>query len=153
MADKKLQGTAHGDPRSPSGLQCIHTDWIQMLTWWSQPKPMVPTSSEQGLSQGDTPHTVPPARQARSIPRNQIKTVTDAWKGYHPIPINAEDRDKLTFITEDGRYRYCCAPMGFLSSRDAYTHRYDLIIADVPQLTKCMDDVMLYDDIADAEGH
>ena len=30
MADKKLQGTAHGDPRSPSGLQCIYTDWIQI---------------------------------------------------------------------------------------------------------------------------
>ena len=55
----------------------------------------------------------------------------------------------MTSITEDGRYRYCRAPMGFLSSGDAYTHRYNLIIADVPQVMKCVDDVLLYDDIAD----
>ena len=60
----------------------------------------------QALNKGsvrETHHTIPPAKQARSFPRNQIKTVTDAWNGYHSIPINAEDRDKLTFITEDGR--------------------------------------------------
>ena len=43
--------------------------------------------------------------------------------------------------------------MGFLASGDAYTHRYDLIIADVPRITKCVDDVMLYDDIAYREQH
>ena len=117
------------------------------------PRRTVDLQALNKVSVRETHHTVPPAKQARSIPRNQIKTVTDAWNGYHSIPINAEDRDKLTFITEDGRYRYCRAPMGFLSSGDAYTHRYDLIIADVPRVTKCVDDVMLYDDIADLEGH
>ena len=105
------------------------------------------------VSVRETHHTVLPTKPARSIPRNRIKTVTDAWNGYHSIPINAEDRVKLTFITEDGRYRYCHAPTGFLSSGDAYTHHYDLIITDVPRVTKCVDDVMLYDDIADREGH
>ena len=117
------------------------------------PRHTVDLQALNKVSVRETHHTVPPAKQARSMPRNQIKAVTDAWNGYHSIPINAEDRDKLTFITEDGRYRYCHAPMGFLSSGDTYTHRYDLIIANVPWVTKCMDDVMLYDDTADQEGH
>ena len=117
------------------------------------PRRTVDLQALNKVSVRETHHTVPPAKQARSIPRNQLKTVTDAWNGYHSIPICTEDREKLTFITENGRYRYCRAPMGFLASGDAYTHRYDLIIADVPRVTKCVDDVMLYDDISDREKH
>ena len=80
-------------------------------------------------------HTGPPAKQARSLPRNQVKTVMDAWNGYHSIPFRVEDQDKTTFLTEEGRYRYCRAPMGFLASGDAYTHRYDLIVLGIPRLT------------------
>lgn len=117
------------------------------------PRRTVDLQSLNKVSDRETHHTVPPAKQARSIPKNQLKTVTDAWNGYHSVPVREEDRDKLTFITENGRYRYCRAPMGFLASGDAYTHRYDLIIADVPRITKCVDDVMLYDDVTDREGH
>ena len=117
------------------------------------PRRTVDLQSLNKVSVRETHHTIPPAKQARAIPRNQIKTVTDAWNGYHSVPVTPEDRDKLTFITEDGRFRYCRAPMGFLASGDAYTHRYDLIIADVPRVSKCVDDVMLYDDVTDREGH
>ena len=61
-------------------------------------------------------------------------TCTDAWNGYHAIPIKEEDRHKTTFLTEHGRYRYCRAPMGFLASGDAYTHRYDTIVGDIPRM-------------------
>ena len=54
----------------------------------------------------ETHHTVPPAQQARAVPKHQIMTVTDAWNGYHAIPIKAEDRHKTTFITEYGRYMW-----------------------------------------------
>ena len=101
----------------------------------------------------ETHHTVPPAQQARAIPRHQIMTVTDAWNGYHAIPIKEEDRHKTTFITEQGRYRYCRAPMGFLASGDAYTHRYDMVVADVPRLAKVIDDSLLYDPKDDRESH
>lgn len=117
------------------------------------PRRTVDLQSLNKVSVRETHHTIPPVKQARSVPRDQLKTVTDAWNGYHSIPVSTADRDKLTFITENGRYRYCRAPMGYLASGDAYTHRYDLIIADVPRVTKCVDDVMLYDDINDREGH
>ena len=90
-------------------------------------------------------------KQARAVPPRVFKTVTDAWNGFHAIEINPEDRDKTTFLTEQGRFRYRRAPMGFLASQDAYTERYDSIIADVPRKSKCVDDTILWDD--DLETH
>ena len=101
----------------------------------------------------ETHHTVPPAQQVRAIPPGQLMTVTDAWNGYHAIPIRQEDRHKTTFLTEYERYRYCRAPMGFLASCDAYTHRYDLIVADIPRLAKVVDDALFHDAIHDREKH
>ena len=93
----------------------------------------------------DTHHTVPPFQQARVIPPSTYKSVTDAWNGYHSVPVCVEDRHLLTFITEFGRYRYCVAPQGYMASGDGYTHRYDSIITDIPRKTKCVDDTALWD--------
>ena len=101
----------------------------------------------------ETHHTIPPFQQVRAIPKHQVMTCTDAWNGYHAIPIKEEDRHKTTFLTEYGRYRYCRAPMGFLASGDAYTHRYDTIVADIPRLAKVIDDSLLHDDVDDLETH
>ena len=94
----------------------------------------------------ETHHVIPPAKQARAIPPHVYKTVTDAWNGFHSIEIRPEDREKTTFLTEQGRFRYRRAPMGFLASQDAYTERYDAIIADVPRKSKCVDDTILWDE-------
>ena len=40
-----------------------------------------------------------PAKQARSVPKQCWKTVTDAWNGYHSVPLRPEDRHLTTFIT------------------------------------------------------
>ena len=101
----------------------------------------------------ETHHVIPPVKQARAIPRQVVKTVTDAWNGFHSIDIKREDRDKTTFLTEQGRFRYCRAPMGFLASQDAYTERYDAIIADVPRKSKCVDDTILWDDDVKTHWH
>ncbi|KAK3885060.1 hypothetical protein Pcinc_010714 [Petrolisthes cinctipes] len=93
----------------------------------------------------ETHHTIPPIKQAKAIPPNTFKSVTDAWNGFHSIEIRPEDRHKTTFVTEQGRFRYCRAPMGFLASQDAYTQRYDTIITDVPRKTKCVDDTIMWD--------
>ena len=105
------------------------------------------------VSVRETHHTIPPAQQVRALPRNQVMTVFDAWNGYHAIPIRPEDRHKTTFMTEQGRYRYCRAPMGFLASGDTYTHRYDRIVADIPRLAKVVDDSLLYDHKDELEEH
>ena len=93
----------------------------------------------------ETQHVVPPYKQARLVPAGGFRTVTDAKDGYHSVPLAEEDRHLTTFITEEGRFRYCVAPQGYLASGDGYNQRYDNIIADVPRKTKCVDDVITWD--------
>merc|ERR1712062_18048 len=69
----------------------------------------------------------------------------DAWNGYHSTMLDPKSKDLTQFITPWGRYLYRVAPQGFLASGDAYTDRFDKIIEDVPNKTKCVDDVLLWD--------
>ena len=94
----------------------------------------------------ETQHIVPPYKQARLVPGDTWRTVTDAWNGYHSVPLAEEDRHLTTFITEHGRYRYKVAPQGYLASGDGYNQRYDNVISSVPRKTKCVDDTLLWDD-------
>ena len=94
----------------------------------------------------ETHHTMSPFHQARSVPANTKKTVLDAWNGYHSVPLHEDDRHLTTFITPWGRYRYRVAPQGYIASGDSYTRRYDEIIAEFPQKTKCVDDTLLWED-------
>ena len=99
----------------------------------------------------ETHHTQSPFHQARSIPNNKKKTVFDAWNGYHSVPLHEDDYHLTTFITPWGRYRYRVAPQGYIASGDGYTRRYDEIVADITQKTKCIDDALLWaDDIEDS---
>ena len=38
------------------------------------------------------------------------------------------------------------APQGFMAAGDGYNQRYDNLIADVPRKTKCVDDVVMWDE-------
>ena len=91
-----------------------------------------------------THHVPSPFHLADRVPQNTKKTVTDAWNGYHSVPIRKEDRHLTTFITPWGRYRYCVAPQGFLASGDAYTQRFDAIISDFDNKVKCVDDTCMW---------
>ena len=92
----------------------------------------------------ETHHTQSPFHQARSVPFNHCKTIFDAWNGYHSVSLHVEDRHYTTFITPWGRYRYCTAPQGYMASGDAYTSRYDSIVAHIGNKTKCIDDALLW---------
>ena len=93
----------------------------------------------------ETHHTESPFHQARAVPPNTFKTVTDAWNGYHSITLHEADRHLTTFITPKGRFRYRVAPQGYIASGDGYTRRFDEIIMDVPRKTKCVDDTLMWD--------
>ena len=69
-----------------------------------------------------------PFALARRVPGETWKTVTDAWNGYHSVPLREEDRHLTTFITPFGRWRYTRAPQGYLSSGDGYNRRFDEIL-------------------------
>ena len=71
-----------------------------------------------------------PSKQARSVPRNTYKTVTDAWNGYHSVPLRNEDRHLTTFITPWGCYRYCRNPQGFVGAGDGYNRRFDAVLSN-----------------------
>ena len=126
------------------------TKWLHRAMWTRKPsgglRRVVDMQAINKHSLRETHHTVPPYKQARIIPPNTIRTVTDAWNGYHSVPVHEEDRDYLQFLCEEGRFRYCVNPQGFVASGDAYTYRYDMIIIDVPRKTKCVDDCVLWDE-------
>ena len=102
----------------------------------------------------ETHHTPSPFNLVSSIPAGQLKTVLDAWNGYHSLPLSPKSKDAFTFITEFGRYRYCRAPQGSHTSGDAYTRRFDDITAEHQRKVRCIDDTCLWDqDIESAFWH
>lgn len=101
----------------------------------------------------ETHHTQSPFHQARSVPQGKKKTVFDAWNGYHSVPLHADDRHFTTFITPWGRYRYRTAPQGYIASGDGYSRRYDEIVANIPDKTKCIDDTLLWSDSIQESFH
>ena len=90
---------------------------------------------------GESPFTL-----ARRVPGNTWKSVTDAWNGYHSVPLRQSDRHLTTFITPFGRFRYTRAPQGFLSSGDGYNRRFQAILSDFERKERCVDDTLFYDD-------
>ena len=82
---------------------------------------------------------------ARRVPGGTWKTVSDAWNGYHSVPLRESDRHLTTFITPFGRYRYRRAPQGFLSSGDGYNRRFGEILRDFERKERCVDDTIFYD--------
>ena len=92
----------------------------------------------------ETHHTQSPFHQARKVPPHTRKLVLDAWKGYHRISPDDRDKHLTTFITPWDRYRYLVAPQGYSSFGDGYSRRFDEIVADFPQKTKCIDDALMW---------
>ena len=93
----------------------------------------------------ETHHTPTPFDMVSNVPPRSFKTVLDAFNGYHQVALDEESQKLTTFITEYGRYQYLRTPQGHCSAGDAYTKRYDDIVAGVPRMCKCIDDTLLYD--------
>ena len=102
---------------------------------------------------GNTYRTQSPFHQARSVPAGMKKTVFDAWNGYHSVALHPDDRHLITFITSWGRYRYRDAPQCYVASGDGYSRRFDEIVSDVPDKTKCIDDTLLWATDLEASFH
>ena len=101
----------------------------------------------------ETHHTQSQFHQARSVPAGMKKTVFDAWNCYHSVALHPDDRHLATFITPWGRYRYRVAPQGYVASGDGYSRRFDEIVSDVPDKTKCIDDTLLWATDLEASFH
>ena len=114
------------------------------------PRRTVDLQPQNRHSVRQTHHVQSPFHLADRIPQHTKKSVTDAWNGYHSVPIREKDRHITTFITPWGRYRYKVAPQGFLASGDAYNQRFDAIISYFKNKVKCVDDTCMWADTIEA---
>ena len=95
-----------------------------------------------------------PFELAKGIPPNTWRTVTDAWNGFHSIPLHVDDRHLTTFLSHCGpRYRYRVAPQGYSSSGDGYNRRCDEVFSAFERHKRCVDDNLHYDPANNMEEH
>ena len=73
-------------------------------------------------------------------------TKVDAAQGYHQIELDEESQLLTTFITPWGRFKYLRGNMGLNSTGDEYNRRGDLAMADLPNMVKVVDDILLFDE-------
>ena len=119
-----------------------------------KPRRVVDYQAVNKSSLRETHHTPTPFQLASSVPANMLKTLFDAWNGYHALPLTDKAKNALTFITQNGRYHPLTAPQGFHGCGDGYTRRTNDITAGFPRKCKCVDDSLLHDcSIEDAFWH
>jgi hypothetical protein len=78
-------------------------------------------------------------------PKDRYFSTLDAVQGYWQIPLAKESRPLTTFICSEGRFQYCRAPMGLLSTGDEYNRRGDIAIAGLSNVEKVVDDLLVHD--------
>ena len=108
------------------------------------PRRTVDLQSLNKASVRQTFHTRTPFMLASDVPSGTVKSVLDVWNSYHSVPVVKEDRDKLTFLTPWGRFRYCVAPQGYLASGDGYTQRFTDITQTIENKRTIVDDSVIY---------
>lgn len=134
------------------------TDWCSTMVVTSKkdgrPRRTVDYQALNAQCRRETHHQGSPFHLAMQVPAGAYKTILDAVDGYHSVLLDPESQHLTTFITEWGRYMYIRMPQGYIASGDAYTSRYDQIIAEVPRKVKIVDDTLLHDSsIEDAFYH
>ena len=105
------------------------------------------TVDMQRLNDASLRHTHPvlsPYLKAMTVPKNSYKTVTDAWEGYHSVPLDKESSKLTSFVTPFGCYRYLTNPQGNHISGDAYNKRFDMVTANVKDVQRQVDDSLLW---------
>ena len=125
------------------------TEWCSRMVVTSkkngQPRRTVDYQPLNAVCLRETHHTPAPFDMVSNVPGHTFKTVADAFSGFHQVPLDEESVKLTTFITPWGRYQYLRTPMGHCAAPDAYTKRFDDVIANVERKHKCIDDVLLYD--------
>ena len=94
----------------------------------------------------ETHHFTSPFHQPRSVPSSKKKAIFDCWNGYHSIPRHKDDRHLTTFISPWERFRYKVAPQRYIASGNGYTGCFYEIVSNVSDMTKCIDNSLLWSD-------
>ena len=129
--------------------QGMITDWCSRMVIAAKangdPRRTVDFQRLNEATHRETHHTPSPFNLVSSIPPDNLKTVLDAWNGYHSLLLDPDSKRFTTFITEFGRYWYNRGPQGFHGTGDAYTRRFDDITKDEERYVRIIDDGLLYD--------
>ena len=66
----------------------------------------------------------------------------DMVKGYYQMELDQESADLTTFLLPTGRYQYTRGVMGCCATNDEFIQRTNVFFAPVPDLQKCVDDLL-----------
>ncbi len=97
-------------PQNTPVTWCAHMHVVGKKT--GEPRQVVDL---RGLNQAtirQTHYTEPPFSQAMGIKPHTWRFTSDAWNGYHSVPLDERDMQKTTFITLWGRLRIGWRPRG-----------------------------------------
>ena len=92
-----------------------------------------------------THHTRSPWAIASSIPAGKYKSVLDNWNGYHSVPLHPADRQNM-FSDSLWPISLSHNTQGLNSSGDGYTQRSDIVMENITDMEKCIDDSLLWTD-------
>ena len=106
-----------------------------------EPRRVVDLRPVNAAAKRQTHYVEPPFAQASAIPPGTVRFTSDAWNGYHSVPVDPRDRHVTTFITPWGRLRYTGGPQGHVVTGDAFNRWYDMIMSAMKRKKKCVDDV------------
>ena len=81
-----------------------------------------------------------------SVNGSCIFSTLDLRSGYHSIPIKEADRDKTTFVTRRGCFRYKLLPFGLTTAPSVFQRLVDLVLCGLTYVT-CLvflDDIIVF---------
>ena len=87
-----------------------------------------------------------PLEILKSIPPNmKFFAVIDAYRGYYQCDLHPDDQDLTAFVLKDfGTFKFTKIPQGYKSSGDHFCKLSDVVIRDVPNCRKLVDDILVF---------
>ena len=70
-------------------------------------------------------------------------TVLDLNMGYYTIRISPTSQDMKTIVTEFGKFRYKCLPMGMCASWDIFWDKENELLGDIEGVKTYIYDIIL----------
>ena len=73
----------------------------------------------------------------------QYATVLDINMGYYNIRLSPDIQDMTTFVTEFGKFRYNCLPMGMFDLGDVPQAKLDELLDDIKGIKTYINDILV----------
>ena len=127
-------------PQNTPVTWCVRMHFVGKKT--GEPRRVVDMRQLNTAKLQQTHYTETPFAQSSGVPLDTWRFISDAWNGYHSVPIDARDRHLTTFLTPWGQMRYLAVTQGCLSSGDGFTYSYNMVMPHMPWNKKFIDDVL-----------